>query len=60
MGKYIPHAEERPEGASRSMRNKSQGSIEDFFGCLERPGTKALSIKEIAKVAAQGWAGERG
>ena len=36
-----------------------QGSIEKFIGSLHRPGTKALSIDEIADVAAQGWAGER-
>lgn len=48
-----------PAGRAALQAAKSQGSIEDFFGSLERPGTKPLSIEEIAEVAAQGWAGGR-
>jgi antitoxin PrlF len=36
---------------------KPAASIEDFFGCLERAGTKPLTIEEIAEIAAQGWSG---
>ena len=35
------------------------GSIEDFIGCLERPGGPVLSLEEIAALAAEGWAGRR-
>jgi antitoxin PrlF len=35
------------------------GSVEDFFGSLAKPGTKPLSLDEIAKLAAEGWAGRR-
>ena len=38
---------------------KPTGSIEDFFGCLRRPGTKPLTIEEIGEIAAQGWVGRR-
>lgn len=37
---------------------RKTGSIEDFFGCAYRPGTKALTIEEINEVIAKGWAGE--
>jgi bifunctional DNA-binding transcriptional regulator/antitoxin component of YhaV-PrlF toxin-antitoxin module len=43
-----------PAGGAVLRAAKSRGSIEGFFGCLERPGTKALSIEEIAEIAAQG------
>ena len=41
------------------VRAKPTGSIESFIGCAERPGTKPLSIEEINKIAAEGWAGRR-
>jgi bifunctional DNA-binding transcriptional regulator/antitoxin component of YhaV-PrlF toxin-antitoxin module len=41
------------------FRAKPTGSIEDFFGCLRRPGTKPLTIEEIGEIAAQGWVGRR-
>lgn len=48
-----------PAGRAAPRAAKSRGSIEDFFACLERPGTKPLSIEEIAEIAAQDWAGCR-
>jgi len=38
---------------------KPKGSIEDFFGCAYRAGTKPLSIEEINAIIADGWAGRR-
>jgi hypothetical protein len=34
-----------------------RGSIEDFFGCAYRLGTKPLTIAEINEIIADGWAG---
>jgi bifunctional DNA-binding transcriptional regulator/antitoxin component of YhaV-PrlF toxin-antitoxin module len=41
------------------VRAKPTGSIEDFFGCAHRPGTKPLSIEEINEIIADSWAGIR-
>jgi antitoxin PrlF len=41
------------------VRAKPKGSIEDFFGCAARPGTKPLTIEEINEIIADGWAGIR-
>ena len=45
-------------GGRVELRTESKRSIEDFFGFLERPGQKALTIEEINDVIAKGWAGE--
>jgi len=37
----------------------SKGSIEDFFGCAYRAGTKPLTIEEINQIIADGWSGRR-
>jgi bifunctional DNA-binding transcriptional regulator/antitoxin component of YhaV-PrlF toxin-antitoxin module len=47
-----------PNGRAE-VRAKPNGSIEDFFGCLHRPGTKPLSIEEINEIIADAWAGRR-
>jgi bifunctional DNA-binding transcriptional regulator/antitoxin component of YhaV-PrlF toxin-antitoxin module len=39
------------------LRAQPTGSIEDFFGCAHRPGTKPLTIEEINEIIADGWAG---
>jgi len=41
------------------VRGKPKGSIEDFFGSLQRPGGKPLSIDEINEIIADSWAGIR-
>jgi antitoxin PrlF len=41
------------------MRAKPKGSIEDFFGCAYRAGTKPLTIEEMNEIIADGWAGIR-
>ena len=48
-----------PNGRLQLQAAKAAGSIEDFFGCLYRPGTKPLTIEEIGEIAAEGWAGRR-
>jgi antitoxin PrlF len=46
-----------PAGRAALRAATSPGPIDDFIGSLKRPGTDALSIEEIAELAAQGWAG---
>ena len=41
------------------VRARPVGSIENFFGCAHRPGTKPLTIEEINEIIADGWAGIR-
>lgn len=48
-----------PDGRAELRAAKSTGSIADFFGCLERPGTKPLTIEEMNEIIADGWAGIR-
>lgn len=48
-----------PDGRAELRVAEPEGSIQKFIGSLRRPGTKALSIDEIAEAAAQGWAGGR-
>lgn len=48
-----------PAGRLEIRADQPAGSIEDFIGCLERPGGPVLSLEEIAALAAEGWAGRR-
>jgi hypothetical protein len=51
---------ERLPGARIEMRAaRRTGKISDVFGLLKRKGGPSLSIEEINKIAAQGWAGKR-
>ena len=34
------------------------GKISDVFGILKKPGRRALTIEDINRVAARGWAGK--
>ena len=47
-----------PNGRAELRAAKKTGSIEDTFGSLHRPGTKALTIEEINEVIRKGWASE--
>jgi bifunctional DNA-binding transcriptional regulator/antitoxin component of YhaV-PrlF toxin-antitoxin module len=47
-----------PDGRAELRAAKKAGSIEDSFGLLYRPGTKALTIDEINEAIEKGWAGE--
>ena len=46
-----------PNGRAELRGAKSKGSIEDFFGCAYRAGTKPLTIEEINEIITDGWAG---
>lgn len=48
-----------PNGRIEMRGRKPQGSIEDFFGSLQEPGTKPLTIEQINEIIADGWAGIR-
>lgn len=48
-----------PNGRIELRGAKPKGSIEDFFGSLQKPGTKRLTIEEINEIIADGWAGIR-
>ena len=52
-------AELLPNGRVELRGAKPKGSIEDFFGCAYRAGTKPLTIEEINEIIADGWAGRR-
>ena len=38
---------------------KAGGQIADVFGLLKRDGGPSLSIEEMNRIAAEGWAGRR-
>jgi bifunctional DNA-binding transcriptional regulator/antitoxin component of YhaV-PrlF toxin-antitoxin module len=48
-----------PNGRAELRAVNKSGSIEDFFGSLYEPGTKAFTIEEINEAIQKGWAGER-
>ena len=48
-----------PDGRVELRAAKKTGSIENFIGCLHRPGMKALTLEEISEAIERGWAGER-
>ncbi len=47
-----------PEGRL-SAKAAPNGAITDFFGCLASPMGPRLSIEEINKIAADGWAKDK-
>ena len=47
-----------PSGAIE-IRAAPTGRISDVFGSLKHRAKRRLSIKEINKIAADGWAGKR-
>ena len=48
-----------PDGRIEVKAARPTGKISDAFGCLKRKGGPSLSIEEINKIAARGWAGKR-
>jgi antitoxin PrlF len=48
-----------PDGRVAIRAAKARGTIDDFIGCLKKPGTPTLSIEEIEAIATEGWAGKR-
>ena len=48
-----------PQGRVQVRAARPSGKISDAFGFLNRKNGPSLSINEMNKVAARGWAGER-
>jgi AbrB family looped-hinge helix DNA binding protein len=48
-----------PDGRVEMKAVRPTGKISDVFGFLERPNGPSLSIEEINRIAARGWAGKR-
>jgi AbrB family looped-hinge helix DNA binding protein len=48
-----------PDGRIEVKAAKPTGKISDAFGFLKRNDGPSLSIEEINKIAARGWAGKR-
>lgn len=51
--------EKLPSGRIEVRAAKPRGSIADTFGMLKRKGGPRLSVVEISRIAARGWAGKR-
>jgi hypothetical protein len=52
-------AEKLPDGRIEMKAARPAGKISDAFGFLKRKDGPSLSIEEINKIAARGWAGKR-
>ncbi|MGH7103701.1 MAG: AbrB/MazE/SpoVT family DNA-binding domain-containing protein [Gemmataceae bacterium] len=48
-----------PDGRIEIEAARPTGRISDVFGALKRKGGPALSIEEMDRIAARGWAGKR-
>jgi len=48
-----------PDGRLEIKAARPTGKISDAFGLLKRKGGPSLSIEEMNKLAARGWAGKR-
>jgi AbrB family looped-hinge helix DNA binding protein len=48
-----------PDGRIEMKAVRPTGKISDVFGFLERPNGPSLSVEEINRIAARGWAGKR-
>src|SRR5258707_15754774 len=48
-----------PDGRIEVKAARPTGKISDAFGFLKRKGGPSLSIEEMNKIAARGWAGKR-
>jgi AbrB family looped-hinge helix DNA binding protein len=48
-----------PDGRIEVRAARPAGKISDVFNLLKKKGGPSLSIKEINKIAARGWAGKR-
>jgi AbrB family looped-hinge helix DNA binding protein len=51
--------EKLPDGRIEVKAVRPAGNISDAFGFLKRKGGPRLSIEEINRIAADGWAGKR-
>jgi AbrB family looped-hinge helix DNA binding protein len=48
-----------PDGRVEVKAARPTGKISDVFGLLKRDNGPSLSIEEMNKIAARGWAGKR-
>ncbi|MCE9524237.1 MAG: AbrB/MazE/SpoVT family DNA-binding domain-containing protein [Alphaproteobacteria bacterium] len=48
-----------PDGRIEVRADRPAGKISDAFNFLKRPKGRTLSIGEINKIAARGWAGKK-
>ena len=48
-----------PDGRIEAKAARPTGRISDVFGFLQRKNGPSLSIDEINRLAAEGWAGKR-
>lgn len=48
-----------PDGRIEIEAARPAGRISDVFDALKKKGGPALSIEEIARIAARGWAGKQ-
>jgi len=48
-----------PSGHAEIRAVRQRGTIDDFIGCLKRRGGPRLTIEEMGRIAAEGWAGKR-
>ncbi|HET8996978.1 MAG TPA: AbrB/MazE/SpoVT family DNA-binding domain-containing protein [Acetobacteraceae bacterium] len=51
--------EKLPDGRIEVKAATPQGRISDVFNLLHRAGAPSLSIEQMARIAAKGWAGEK-
>lgn len=51
--------EKLPDGRVEVRAARPTGEISDTFNSLKRKGGPSLSIDEMKKIAAKGWAGRR-
>ena len=51
--------EKLPDGRIEVRAARPGGRISDVFGILKRAGGPSLSVEEINRIAAEGWAGKR-
>ena len=51
--------DKRADGRIEVKAARRTGRISDVFDLLKREGGPALSIEDMNRIAAQGWAGER-
>jgi antitoxin PrlF len=50
-----------PVGPGRVELRRAQprGSLEAFFGFLQKKGTRILTLEDIKRITEEGWAGKR-
>jgi AbrB family looped-hinge helix DNA binding protein len=47
-----------PDGRVEVKASLPAGKISDAFNCLKRPNGRHLSIEQMNRIAARGWAGK--